>query len=175
MRKEDKKQLIASLTQQLTDVNNFYLTDISTLNAESTSNLRRLCFKYGIKLEVVKNTLLKKAMDNVDKDLEELNEALKGNTSVMFTESGNGPAKLIKEFRKKFKTDRPVLKGAYIEEMTYLGDDQLDFLVAIKSKDELVADIIALLQSPVKNVVSALQSGGNTLTGILTTLSEKSE
>jgi large subunit ribosomal protein L10 len=114
-------------------------------------------------------------MDNVDKDLDELHVTLKGNTSVMFTESGNGPAKLIKEFRKKFKTDRPILKGAYIEEMTYLGDDQLDFLVAIKSKDELIADIIALLQSPVKNVVSALQSGGNTLSGILTTLSEKSE
>ena len=175
MRKENKKQLIESLTQQLTDVNNFYLTDISALNAEDTSDLRRLCFKYGIKLQVVKNTLLKKAMENVDKDLDELNETLKGNTSVMFTESGNGPAKLIKEFRKKFKTDRPVLKGAYIEEMTYLGNDQLDFLVAIKSKDELIADVIALLQSPVKNVVSALQSGGNTLTGILTTLSEKPE
>lgn len=175
MRKEYKKQLIESLTQQLTDVNNFYLTDISTLNAEDTSDLRRLCFKYGIKLQVVKNTLLKKAMENVDKDLDELNETLKGDTSVMFTESGNGPAKLIKEFRKKFKTDRPILKGAYIEEMTYLGNDQLDFLVAIKSKDELIADVIALLQSPVKNVVSALQSGGNTLTGILTTLSEKPE
>ena len=175
MRKENKKQLIESLTQQLTDVNNFYLTDISALNAEDTSDLRRLCFKYGIKLQVVKNTLLKKAMENVDKDLDELNETLKGDTSVMFTESGNGPAKLIKEFRKKFKTDRPILKGAYIEEMTYLGNDQLDFLVAIKSKDELIADVIALLQSPVKNVVSALQSGGNTLTGILTTLSEKPE
>ncbi len=175
MRKENKKQLIESLTQQLTDVNNFYLTDISNLNAEDTSGLRRLCFKYGIKLQVVKNTLLKKAMENVDKDLDELNETLKGDTSVMFTESGNGPAKLIKEFRKKFKTDRPILKGAYIEEMTYLGNDQLDFLVAIKSKDELIADVIALLQSPVKNVVSALQSGGNTLTGILTTLSEKPE
>ena len=175
MRKENKKQLIDSLTQQLTDVNNFYLTDISALNAEDTSDLRRLCFKYGIKLQVVKNTLLQKAMKNVDKDLDELNETLKGNTSVMFTESGNGPAKLIKEFRKKFKTDRPILKGAYIEEMTYLGNDQLDFLVAIKSKDELIADVIALLQSPVKNVVSALQSGGNTISGILTTLSEKSE
>ncbi|MCF6170568.1 MAG: 50S ribosomal protein L10 [Bacteroidales bacterium] len=175
MRKENKKELIESLTQQLTDVNNFYLADISTLNAEDTSNLRRLCFKYGIKLQVVKNTLLKKAMEDVDKDLDGFYETLKGNTSVMFAEAGNGPAKLIKEFRKKFKTDRPVLKGAYIEEMTYIGNDQLDFLVAIKSKDELIADVIALLQSPVKNVVSALQSGGNTLSGILTTLSEKSE
>lgn len=175
MRKEEKKQLIDSLTQQLTDANNFYLTDISELNAEDTSDLRRLCFKHGIKLQVVKNTLLKKAMENVDKDLNGFYETLKGNTSVMFTESGSRPAKLIKEYRKKFKTDRPVLKGAYIEEMTYLGNDQLDFLVAIKSKDELIADVIALLQSPVKNVVSALQSGGSNLTGILKTLSEKPE
>lgn len=173
MRKEEKKLLIESLTQQLTDANNFYLTDTSTLNAEDTSDLRRLCFKYGIKLQVVKNTLLKKAMESVDKDFDELYDVLKENTSVMFTESGNGPAKLIKEFRKKFKTDRPILKGAYIEEMSYLGNEQLDFLEAIKSKDELIADVIALLQSPVKNVVSALQSGGNNLSGILTTLSEK--
>jgi len=110
-------------------------------------------------------------MENVDKDLEELYSTLKGNTSIMFAEAGNAPAKMIKEFRKK--SDRPILKGAYIEEMTYLGDEQLDFLVAIKSKDELVGDIIALLQSPVKNVVSALQSGGSKLSGILETLSEK--
>ncbi len=175
MRKEEKKQLIESLTQQLSEVDNFYLTDISTLNAEDTSSLRRLCFKRGIKLQVVKNTLLRQAMENVDKDLDEFYQALKGNTSVMFTETGNGPAKLIKEFRKKFKTDRPILKAAYIEEMAYLGNDQLDFLEAIKSKDELIADVIALLQSPAKNVISALQSGGNKLSGILTTLSEKSE
>ncbi len=175
MRKEDKKQLIDSLTQQLTDNNNFYLTDISTLNAENTSDLRRLCFKYGIKMQVVKNTLLKKAMDTVDRDYEELYGILKGNTSVMFSEAGNAPAKLIKEFRKTTKQDRPLLKGAFIEEMTYIGEDQLEFLTSIKSKEELLGDIIALLQSPVKNVVSALQSGGSTLSGILETLSEKSE
>lgn len=173
MRKEDKKQLIDSLTQQLHENNNFYITDISTLNAEQSSNLRRLCFKYGIKMQVVKNTLLKKAMENADKDFDELYVTLKGNTSIMFSEAGNAPAKMIKEFRKK--TDRPYLKGAYIEDMTYLGDDQLTFLESIKTKNELIADIVALLQSPVKNVVSALQSGGNTLTGILKTLSEKSE
>jgi large subunit ribosomal protein L10 len=173
MRKEDKKQLIDSLTQQLTDNNNFYLTDVSELNAEASSNLRRLCFKHGIKMQVVKNTLLKKAMENVDKDYQELYETLKGNTSIMFAEAGNVPAKMIKEFRKK--SDRPILKGAYIEEMTYLGDDQLDFLISIKSKDELVADVIALLQSPAKNVVSALQSGGSKLSGILKTLSDKPE
>ena len=173
MRKQDKKQLIDSLTQQLTDNNNFYITDVSDLNAEASSNLRRLCHKNGIKMQVVKNTLLKKAMENVEKDYEELYVTLKGNTSIMFAEAGNVPAKMIKEFRKK--SDRPVLKGAYIEEMTYIGDDQLDFLIAIKSKNELIADVIALLQSPAKNVVSALQSGGSQLSGILKTLSEKSE
>ncbi len=173
MRKEDKKQLIDSLSQQLKENNNFYITDVSDLNAENTSNLRRLCYKYEIKMQVVKNTLLRKAMETADKDYEELYETLKGNTSIMFAEAGNGPAKMIKEFRRK--SDRPILKGAYIEEMTYLGDDQLDFLVAIKSKDELIADVIALLQSPAKNVISALQSGGSKLSGILKTLSEKSE
>ena len=121
---------------------------------------------------MVKNTLLRKAMENVDKDFSELYSTLVGNTAVMFSESGNGPAKMIKEFRKK-KKEKPLVKGAFIEEASYLGDDQLDFLVSIKSKDELVADIVALLQSPVKNVVSALQSGGGKLSGILKTLSEK--
>jgi len=173
MRKEDKKQLIDSLTQQLSENSNFYLADVSELNAEHTSNLRRLCYKYGIKMQVVKNTLLRKAMEDVDKELDELYVTLKGNTSVMFAEAPNAPAKMIKEFRKKSK--RPVLKGAFIEEMTYLGDENLDFLVALKSKNELVADVIALLQSPAKNVISALQSGGSNLSGILKTLSEKSE
>ncbi len=171
MRKEEKKKLIDSLTQQLTENNNFYLTDIATLNAEETSNLRRLSFKNGIQVVMVKNTLLRKAMENVDKDFSELYSTLVGNTAIMFSESANAPAKMIKEFRKK-KT-LPLIKGAYIEQMSYIGDEQIDFLVSIKSKDELIADIVALLQSPVKNVVSALQSGGNTLTGILKTLSEK--
>ena len=171
MRKEDKKQLINSLSQQLDENNNFYLTDVSELNALDTSNLRRLCFKYGVKMQVVKNTLLRKAMEKAGKDYDELYEILVGNTSIMFAEAGNVPAKMIKEFRKK--SDRPLLKGAFIEEMTYLGDDQLDFLIAVKSKDELIADVMALLQSPAKNVISALQSGGNKLSGILKTLSEK--
>lgn len=171
MRKEEKKQLIDSLTQQLENNNNFYITDVSTLDALKTGDLRRLCFKYEIKMQVVKNTLLKKAMENAEKNYDELYETLVGNTSIMFAESGNGPAKMIKEFRKK--SDRPILKGAFIEEMTYLGDEQLDFLISIKSKDELIADVIALLQSPAKNVVSALQSGGGKLAGILQTLSEK--
>ena len=171
MRKEDKKQLIDSLTQQLNENNNFYITDVSALNAEHTSNLRRLCFKHEIKMQVVKNTLLRKAMENAEKEYNELYETLVGSTSIMFAEAGNVPAKMIKEFRKK--SERPILKGAFIEEMSYLGDDQLGFLISIKSKDELIADVVALLQSPAKNVVSALQSGGGKLSGILKTLSEK--
>lgn len=173
MRKEDKQQLIDSIAQLLTDNNNFYLTDISSLNAEDTSNLRRLCFKNGIHMRVVKNTLLRKAMEKVDRGYDELYDTLKGNTSIMFAEAGNAPAKMIKDFRKK--KDRPILKSAFIEETAYIGDENLDFLVSLKSKTELIADIVALLQSPAKNVVSALQSGGNTLTGVLKTLSERGE
>ncbi len=171
MRKEEKKKLIDSLAQQLTENSNFYITDIASLNAEDTSMLRRLSFKNGIQLVMVKNTLLRKAMENVERDFTELYSTLFGNTAIMFSEVGNGPARMIKEFRKK--KEKPLVKGAFIEETTYLGDDQLDFLVSIKSKDELIAEVIALLQSPVKNVVSALQSGGGKLSGILKTLSEK--
>jgi len=173
MRKEEKNQLIGSLADQLNENKNIYIADISDLNAEVTSSLRRLCFKRNIKLTVVKNTLLKRAMEKSEKNLEELYDALKGPTSLMFAEAGNVPAKLIKEFRKK--SNRPVLKGAYVEEVTYLGDDQLEILINIKSKNELIADIILLLQSPAKNVISALQSGGQNLTGILKTLSEKTD
>jgi large subunit ribosomal protein L10 len=171
MRKEDKKVLIESLTQQLKENNNFYLTDVSTLNAEATSNLRRLSFKNNIRLMIVKNTLLKKAMENVDRDFSDLYVALKGQTAIMFSESGNAPAKMIKDYRKK--TTIPLIKAAFIEETAYIGDDQIDFLIAIKSKNELVAELIALLQSPAKNVISALQSGGQKLSGILETLSER--
>lgn len=173
MRKEEKNQLIDSITEQLNSNNTIYLTDTSELNAEDTSDLRRLCFKQDIKLVVVKNTLLKRAMEKSEKDLEELYEALVGQTSLMFSEAGNAPAKLIKEFRKK--SEKPALKGAFVEEVSYLGDDQLEILVNIKSKNELIADVIALLQSPAKNVISGLQSVGQTLTGILKTLAEKAE
>jgi large subunit ribosomal protein L10 len=171
MRKEEKNQLIDSITKQLNDSPTIYIADTSELNAEATSNLRRLCFKRDIKLVVVKNTLLRRAMENSDKNLEELYVALKGPTSLMFAEAGNAPAKLIKDFRKK--TDRPYLKGAYVEEVSYLGNDQLEMLINIKTKNELVADVIALLQSPAKQVISGLQSGGQKLTGILKALSEK--
>ena len=171
MTREEKSQVIETLTAQLSDNANIYLADISGLDAGNTTNLRRACFKAGVQLAVVKNTLLKKAMESSDKDFGELTEILKGNTSLMFSETGNAPAKVIKEFRRK--SDKPVLKGAYIQESIYVGDNQLDNLVNLKSKDELVGEIIGLLQSPAKNVISALKSGGNTIAGLVKTLSER--
>ncbi|CAM1369603.1 50S ribosomal subunit protein L10 [Tenacibaculum litoreum] len=172
MTREEKSQVIQDLTAQLADTSTIYLADISGLDATTTSNLRRACFKANVQLAVVKNTLLSKAMEASDKDFGELPDVLKGNTSMLIAEAANAPAKVIKEFRKKSK-DRPLLKGAYVEEAVYIGDDQLDALVNIKSREELIGDIITLLQSPAKNVVSALQSGGGKLSGILKTLSEK--
>lgn len=171
MTREEKSQVIENLTAQLADNEIIYLADISGLDAGTTTNLRRACFKAGIKLAVVKNTLLKKAMESSDKDFGGLTEILKGNTSLMFSETGNGPAKVIKEFRRK--SDKPLLKGAFIQEGIYIGDDQLENLVNLKSKDELLGEIIGLLQSPAKNVISALKSGGGKIAGILKTLSEK--
>ncbi len=171
MTREEKTKAIQDLTAKLADTNTIYLADISGLNALATSNLRRACFKADVKLTVVKNTLLSKAMEASDKDFGDLVTVLKGNTSMMTAEAANAPAKVIKEFRKK--SDKPVLKGAFAEESVYIGDDQLDTLVNIKSREELIGDIISLLQSPAKNVISALQSGGQKLSGILTTLSEK--
>ena len=171
MTREEKSQVIKDLTAQLTENETIYLADISGLDAGSTSNLRRACFRAGVKLSVVKNTLLKKAMDSADKDFGELPEVLKGNTSLMFAETSNAPAKVIKSFRKK--SEKPLLKGAFIEEAIYIGDDQLNTLVDIKSKDELIGEIIGLLQSPAKNVISALKSSGGKLAGIVKTLSEK--
>lgn len=171
MTREEKSQVIEALTAELGQSSNFYLTDLSGLNAVMTSNLRRACFKANVKLSVVKNTLLEKAMEASEKDFGELPSTLRGNTSVMYSETGNAPAKVIKAFRKK--SEKPFLKGAYIEEAIYIGDDQLDLLVDIKSKEELIGEIIGLLQSPAKNVVSALQSSGGKLSGIIKTLSQK--
>jgi large subunit ribosomal protein L10 len=173
MTKEEKNQLIDSLAEKLAATNIVYLTDISNLNSEITNKLRGLCFRRNVKLEVVKNTLLKKAMDKTEKNFEGLYVALHGQTSIMIADNGNAPAKLIKEFRRS--SDKPVLKGAYIDEMVFVGDDQLDFLANLRSKTELIADVIALLQSPVRNVMASLQSGGQKLSGILETLSEKAE
>lgn len=171
MTREEKSNVIKTLTAQLADTPTIYLADISGLNAGATTNLRRACFKANVKLTVVKNTLLAKAMESSEKDFGELASVLKGNTSIMLSETGNAPAKVIKEFRKKNK--KPILKGAFVEETVYLGDENLDALVDIKSKEEVIGDIIGLLQSPAKNVVSALKSGGGKLAGILKTLSEK--
>jgi large subunit ribosomal protein L10 len=173
MKKEQKSQLVDELAEQISQSNYLYITDISDLNSVDTSKLRRLCFRRNVKLIVAKNTLLKKAMEKTGRDYSELFPVLKGSTSIMLAEINNMPAKLIKEFRAN--SPKPILKGAYVEESFYIGDDQLDALINIKSKNELIGDIIGMLQSPVQNVLSALQSGGSNLSGILKTLSEKSE
>ena len=172
MTKEEKKATIEDLKDALGEIKNLYLADIAGLDAAQTTNLRQACFNENIKLLVVKNTLLAKAMEASDHNFGELTNILKGNTSLMFSETGNAPARVIKNFRKK--SDKPILKGAFIEEAIYLGDDQLDKLVEIKSKDELIGEIITLLHSPIKNVISSLQSGGGKLSGILKSLSERS-
>jgi len=171
MTREEKASVIQDLTAQLAENTTIYLADISGLDATTTSDLRRACFKANIKLSVVKNTLLAKAMEASDKEFGELPDVLSGNTSLMFSETGNAPAKLIKTFRKK--GNKPLLKGAFIEEAIFVGDDKLDALVSLKSKEEVIGDIIGLLQSPAKNVISGLKSGGGKLAGILKTLSEK--
>ena len=173
MTRKEKANVIEDLTTQLADSSTIYLADISGLDAGTTSDLRRACFKANIKLAVVKNTLLAKAMEASEKEFGELPGVLKGNTSLMFADTANAPAKLIKNFRKK--SDRPFLKGAFIEEAIYIGDENLDALVSIKSKEEMIGEIIGLLQSPAKNVISGLKASGSKLSGILKTLSEKSE
>ncbi|MDR1763008.1 MAG: 50S ribosomal protein L10 [Dysgonamonadaceae bacterium] len=171
MKKEDKIAVIQQIATTVSQYSNFYLTDIATLNAERTGSLRRECFKEDIKLVVVKNTLFKKALEQVEGDFTALDPALKGNTAVMFSNNANSPAKLIKSFSKG--TDIPRLKAAYVQEGFYVGAENLDLLVSIKSKKELIADVIALLQSPAKNVISALSSGGQTIHGVLKTLAER--
>ncbi len=175
MKKEDKSLVIDSLVEQLANNSHFYLTDVASLTAEKTSQLRRLCFNKNIKMLVVKNSLLKKAMERTTgKDYQSIiASALKGSTAIMFTEVANEPAKLIKEFRKK--NDKPVLKAAFVEESAYVGDNQLDVLASMKSKNEVIGDIIFLLQSPAKNVISGLKSSGGKLAGIIKTLSDKKE
>jgi large subunit ribosomal protein L10 len=173
MRRDEKNAIIDSLAERIKEYSHFYLTDTAQLNAADTSALRRMCFERDIKLIVVKNTLLHRALEQSEGNFEELYPVLKGYMSIMFTKAGNVPAKLIKEFRKKH--DKPVLKGAYVEESIYVGDSALDALISIKTKDEVIGDIIMLLQSPAKNVISALQSGANTIHGVLETLSKREE
>jgi large subunit ribosomal protein L10 len=171
MKRSDKLEVIEQLTKEINSYSHYYLADIADLNAEVTSDLRRLCNKREVKLVVVKNKLLRKALENSKKNSSELYDVLVNNTSIMLSNSGNVPAKLIKEFSKKNK--KPVFKGAFVEECAYVGADQLDALINVKSKEELIGGIIAILQSPVKNVISALQSGGQTITGVLKTLEER--
>ena len=172
MTKEEKNLAIGELAEKLSDVGVLYLADTSSMDADSTSKLRRSCFKSGVELSIVKNTLLKKAMDQVEgKDFSELYDVLAGPTAIMISETGNIPAKVIADFRKK--GDRPILKAAFVDEAVFIGDDQLKMLSEIKSKEELLGEIIGLLQSPAKNVVSALQSGKNTLAGLVKTLADK--
>lgn len=174
MKKEDKGLIIEKIAETLKEYSGFYLVETAGLNAEKTSALRRACFKSDIKLMVVKNTLLHKALEQTEGDFSEIYGGLKGSTSVMFTNVGNAPAKLLKDFKQKDDV-LPRLKAAYVEETVYVGEDQLDALASIKSKNELIADVVALLQSPAKNVVSALTSGGSKLHGILETLSKKED
>ena len=172
MKKEDKDIIIEKIGTTLAEYSCVYLTQTSGLNAEKTSALRRACFKDDIKMLCVKNTLLHKALEAAEKDYSELYDLLHGETTLLLSNTGNAPAKMIKKFRGKNDT-LPMLKGAYVEETVYIGEDQLETLANIKSKNELIADVVALLQSPAKNVVSALQSGANKLHGILETLSNK--
>lgn len=173
MKKENKALVIDSLVEKINNNAHFYLTDISSLNAEDTSDLRRKCFESNIQMEVVKNTLAKIAMDKATGEFEGLYGVLKGSTSIMFTETGNAPAKMIQEIRKT--NEKPILKGAYVEQGIYVGDDQIEVLSSIKSKEEVIGDIIGLLQSPIKNVLGALQSAPNTIGGLVKTLQERAE
>lgn len=171
MTREEKNNEIEVLLEQLENSSVVYITDIAGLDAVQTSNLRRMCFKSGISLKVVKNTLLRKAMERSSKDFDGLYPTLKGNTSIMIAEVANAPAKMIKDLRKK-KQEKPMLKGAFIEEAIFIGDEQLEPLSNLKSKEELVADVIALLQSPAKNVISGLNAGSR-LAGLLKALEER--
>ena len=171
MKKEEKQDVVIALTKQMKEYGNFYITDTANLSVVKVNAIRRKCFESDIKMQVAKNTLIRKAMEAVDGDFSEMFDVLKGSSSILFSTTANAPAKLIKQLRKR--SDKPVLKAAYIDYSVYIGDDKLDALVNLKSREELVADIIALLQSPAKNVISALQSGGNILAGVVKTLQER--
>ena len=171
MKKEDKVKVVAQLGEVLKEYPHFYLVDVTAMNSASTNAMRAKCFKAGVKMLVVKNKLLYKALEAAEVDYAPLYPCLKGTTALLLCETANAPAKLIKDVADK--AEIPALKAAYAEESFYVGADQLDALIHIKSKNELIAEVVALLQSPIKNVVSALQSGGNTIHGVLQTLSER--
>lgn len=171
MRKEEKHEVVLALTEKIAEYGNFYITDTANLSVAKVNAIRRKCFENEINMQVVKNKLIRKAMEASEGDFNEMYEVLKGSSSILFSKTANAPAKLIKQLRKS--GDKPVLKAAYIDSSVFIGDNQLEALVNLKSKEELVADIIALLQSPAKNVISGLQSGGNKLAGIVKTLQER--
>lgn len=171
MKREEKQVIIDNLTEQIKAHKHLYISDISELDAAATQELRKACYTAGIKLIQVKNTLLRVALDGLEADYNEIYGSLAGSSAVMLSETGNAPAKLIKEFRKKH--DKPVLKAAFVEECAYVGENQLDALVSIKSKEELLGDIVLLLQSPMQKLISALESGKNTIGGVLKTLEDR--
>ena len=170
MNKEEKVKVVEELKGQLNDYKSIYLTDIAGLDAMQTSKLRRECFNSNVKISVVKNTFLERAMSESEADFGELKDLLKGNTTIMLSESGNSPAKVIKKFRKD--GEKPILKGAFVDEAIYIGDDQIEALFNLKSKEEVIGEIITLLQSPAKNVISALKSSSGKIAGLVKTLSE---
>jgi len=171
MKREEKQVIIDNLTEQIKAHKHIYISDISELDAAATQELRKACFDANVKLIQVKNTLLRVALEGLDTDYKEIYGVLKGSSAVMLSETGNAPAKLIKEFRKDH--DKPVLKAAFVEECAYVGENQLDALVSIKSKEELLGDIVLLLQSPMQKLISALESGKNTIGGVLKTLEDR--
>jgi len=171
MTKEEKHELVQALTEQMKEYGNFYITDTSNLTVEKVNNIRRKCFESDITMLVAKNSLIKKAMEAAGGDFSPIYDVLKGSSSILFSKSGTAPAKLIKQLRKR--SDKPILKAAYISEAVFIGDNQLDTLINLKSKEQLIGEIIGLLQSPAKNVISALQSGGNILAGVVKTLQER--
>jgi large subunit ribosomal protein L10 len=174
MKKQEKIDMVAELTEKFQKYNFVYITDSSSLTANKTNELRRTYHKGGVKMQVAKNTLIKKAIENSGKNYGEILNSLKGSSSsLLFADDVKSPARIIKEFRKK--SDKPVLKAAYVNSDIFIGDDQIDALLTLKSKEDLIGEIIGLLQSPAKNVISALQSGGNKLAGIVKTLSERPE
>jgi large subunit ribosomal protein L10 len=174
MNKQEKNQIIDELATRIKDNKNFYLADTSTLTGIKVNNFRRICFEKEVEITVVKNTLLQKALEKAQNEaFKPIYDTLVGNTAILFSEQPSSPARVIKEFRAENK--KPLLKAAYIEESVYIGDEQLDALSALKTKNELIGDIIGLLQSPAKNVIGALQSSGHKLSGIVKTLSEKGE
>ena len=171
MNKEEKHELVLALTEQIKEYGNFYITDTSDLTVAKVNDIRRKCFESDITMQVAKNSLIKKAMEAIDGDFSPMFDALKGSSSILFSKSATAPAKLIKQLRKR--GEKPILKAAYIDASIFVGDNQLDTLINLKSKEQLIGEIIGLLQSPAKNVISALQSGGNKLAGIVKTLQER--